>query len=114
MDFTIAWFPLFKFAITAFLIGLAYYLNKKEETKAAIVVVVFILLFWIFAPVKYDGTETKKRNIQTQDMRKWQYKEVSANQKSVHTVKPTFAERLQNQDAYSKKANQEIINEIIK
>lgn len=114
MDFMIGWFPALKFLITVVLIAVAIFSYKKGWTKFAIGYMIALVLFWYFAPIKYDGTKTKTHNIKTQKMRTQEYKDVTYKAVIHKTVKPTFAERMAAENARSLEANLKVTNEIVK
>jgi hypothetical protein len=114
MDITIIWFPLMKFGITSILIYGVYYFFKTKRKTMAVWYTVMLVAFWIFAPLKYDATNSVERNKVTQKQRTWQYKSVTSDAKEIHTVKPTFEELMIEESARSEKANKVVTDEIVK
>lgn len=113
MELTLIWFPLLKGAITALLLYLAYYFFKSKRKKIGYWYVGLLVAFWVFAPIKYYGTNSVERNVATQNMRTQQYAEVIENNVPVYSELPTFAERMRIEDEYSKRKNEEVQNDII-
>ncbi len=114
MEFMVAWFPAVKLAVLGAFIGAVIFAVKKKWHKTALALMVVGFLFWWLAPVKYDGAETAKHHKQTHKQRTTEYKYVSDEAKVVTTKKKSLAEVLAEEEDRSKKANQEIQNEINK
>jgi hypothetical protein len=112
MNITLIWFPLFKFAITVFLIWMAYYFFKAKKNKWGIWYIIVLILFWYFMPLKYDGTNIKEFHKTSQNQRDIEYKYISNEATIVKTVKKSFEEIMAEENNRSKKANIEIQNEI--
>jgi hypothetical protein len=58
MDFMIGYFQLLKFVVTALLLYGVYYFYVTKRKKVALWYLLMLVLFWGFAPIKYDGTNT--------------------------------------------------------
>ena len=114
MELTLIWFPILKFLIS---IGLAYgvyYFFKKGNNKIGIIYTVSLVIFIIFIPIKYDGTNIKEYHIQSVKQRTNQYKSVMSEANIVTTKKLSFEERMKVESERSTKANKEVKNEIVK
>ena len=114
MDITLIWFPLMKFAVTVGLLYGVYYFIKTKRNKVATLYGAMLVVFWIFTPFRYDGTNSVERNVVTQEIRTQQYKEVRAEEKVVVTKKPSFEERIALEIARSIEANKVVTNDIVK
>ena len=114
MDITLIWFPLLKAFVTLGLIyGVIYFIRRKFY-KVAGWYGFILIMFWIFMPIKYDGTNSVERHQVTQQMRTADYKSVTSDATVVHVKKLTFDERMALEAQRSKEANERISNEIIK
>tara|TARA_R110000772_G_scaffold5454_4_gene19506 strand:+ start:14590 stop:14937 length:348 start_codon:yes stop_codon:yes gene_type:complete len=114
LDITLIWFPLLKFAFTAFLLYMGYYFFKKKNNLVGTWYLITIVLFWVFMPIKYDGTNSVERNVVAQEMRTQEYKEVREDKVIIKTSVPTFVERMRTENARSLEANKAVTNEIVK
>jgi len=114
MDLMIGWFPALKFMVTAIFIWVAYYFFKSGRTKWGMWYLLLLVLFWYFAPIKYDGTQTKTYHKTSENQRTVEYKSVTSDAKIVTTKKQTFAERMKAENARSLMANQKVTDEIVK
>ena len=114
MDLTIAWFPTLKLLFGLGLIGISFYFYKKEKIKLAIGFAILALFLMILSPVKYDGTNSTKYNIKAQKDRTGFYNSVTSEARIIETRTPTFKERMDEESKRSIKANNKIINEILK
>lgn len=114
MDFMYAWFPIAKFVFGVAAIGLIWWLFKKKLNKLAYTFVIFVGIVLWFAPVKYDGTQTKTHSKMQQNQRTQEYKYVADEVPVIHQKKKTFDEVMAEENARSEKENKKVINEIVK
>ena len=114
MEITLIWFPLMKAIFTAILIYGAYYFFKTGRRTIGFWYTGMIVVFWIFMPIKYDGTNSVIQGELNRDARTQQYKEVAIDKTVTHTKKPTFAERMKAEDERSAVANTKVLDEIVK
>ena len=114
MDVMVGWFPIAKLIIAVFLVGVNIYLYRKGKQRLAVTMFVILLVLFWFAPVKYDGTNTKQNHQRTVTERTNEYREVAHEAVVVTTKKKTFAERMAEEEARSQKENQKVQDEISK
>ena len=114
MELTFIWFQLAKFIITIAFIYLIYIMYKKNYTKVSITLALLLGLFWVFMPIKYDGTNTSKNHQVTQDQRTRQYRTVTMDAIIIEDRKPTFKERMEAEELRSTEATKKTYNEIVK
>lgn len=114
MDITLIWFPVLKGIITLGLLYGVYYFIKTNRTTVGLWYVGILVFFWVLTPFRYDGTNSVKQNVQAQELRTDQYKEVAIEKTVVTTTKPTFAERLEAEQERSHRENMKVIDEILK
>lgn len=100
-----AWYPMIVGTIGLIYVGLIYLTASQKMYKTAIVLAVVGGVFTVFGPIKIDGTNTKLNNQITVKERTQEYNAVQEEKKVIHTVKPTFAERMAAENARSLEAN---------
>ena len=111
MDFMIGWFPTIKLLVMIVFIGAIVLLVKGKNYKLAIVIFVFGFSMYSLAPLKYDGTNTKRYHRDSENRRTVEYKYVSKEADVVDTKKKSFAEIMEEEDRRSEKANKELMDE---
>jgi len=113
MNITLIWFPIAKLLLTIGLLYGVYFFVKKKQLKTALFFGITIVLFWLMSPVKYDGTNSVQRSIETQQLRTIEYDTTTDSSDIVHTSKLSFEERMLLEEQRSNKANQKIQKDII-
>lgn len=114
MDITLIWFPIMKGAITTLLIYGAYYFFTSNRIKIGYWYVGLLIAFWIFMPLKYDGTNSVEYREVSTGMRTSEYKDVVSKSIETHTKKLTFDEKMLIETERSQRANENIQKEIVR
>ena len=112
MEFFIAWYPTLKFGIFLTLVTLASFLVYHKWFKTTLALVIVSLLFMWLAPVKIDGTSSYSAHKAETNQRTQEYRIVESERNIVTTHKPTFKERMAEEEQRSDTANKKLSEEI--
>ncbi len=112
MDFYINYFPILKVVFGFGTLALGVWFYKKKLYKAMYTLAIFAGTVLWFSPIKYDGTQTNTHHQNQVNQVTQKYLDVSS-EKAI-TYKKNLSEIIKEEEARSDKANQKVINEIIK
>ena len=108
MDITVIWFPLLKGVLTSALLYGMYFFVKRKHTILAVWYGIFLIMLWVFTPIKYDGTNSVARSVETQHMQKSRYSDIVFDAVKVESKRLTFDERMEAEALRSVKANEKV------
>ena len=112
MEFMIAWYPAAKFFTFLTVLVIFILLLRRKSYKAATAWISIWSIFLYLAPIKIDGTESKKAHrIEVQQATQY-HQQISTRTAEVITSKPSFEERMAAEEARSAKANKVVQDEI--
>jgi hypothetical protein len=106
MEVTFAWFILAKAGLAVLLAGLAHFTYNRGFKKVAYGLGLLVAIWIVFAPVKYNGANSDTYSKQNEQQVVSKYAEVDTEVKVFK--KPTFKERMAEEEARALKANDKI------